>query len=151
MVVVEDAAEPLSALNGSIRGRLVLDRPDAAVPQPLVRPLLVIVRDVFANAATQVSLVQRDHAVETLGLYRQHAVVQNLVHTRGRHQGRQALDQLERRELSKATVPSDHARFRWGRLSARNAEAQRQEVLTVCNILNKMTDHGMPNSMALRT
>ena len=37
-----------------------------------------------------------------------------------------------------------------GRLSARNAEAQRNEVLTACNILNKMTWLGMPDSVALR-
>ena len=36
------------------------------------------------------------------------------------------------------------------RLSARNEEAQRNEVLTACNILNKMTELGMPNSVALR-
>ena len=37
-----------------------------------------------------------------------------------------------------------------GRLSARNEEAQRNEVLTACNILNRMTELGMPNSIALR-
>jgi hypothetical protein len=37
-----------------------------------------------------------------------------------------------------------------GRLSARNEEAQRNEVLTACNILNKMTALGMPASMAVR-
>jgi hypothetical protein len=37
-----------------------------------------------------------------------------------------------------------------GRLTARNEEAQRNEVLTDCNILNKMTELGMPNSVALR-
>ena len=36
------------------------------------------------------------------------------------------------------------------RLSARNEEAQRNEVVTACNILNKMTDLEMPNSVALR-
>ena len=35
------------------------------------------------------------------------------------------------------------------RLSTRNEEAQRNEVLTACNILNKMTELGMPNSVAL--
>jgi transposase len=37
-----------------------------------------------------------------------------------------------------------------GRLTARNEEAQRNEVLTACNILNRMTELGMPNSIALR-
>jgi len=37
-----------------------------------------------------------------------------------------------------------------GRLTARNQEAQRNEVLTACNILNKMTELGMPSSVALR-
>ena len=37
-----------------------------------------------------------------------------------------------------------------GRLTARNEAAQRNEVLTGCNILNKMTELGMPNSIALR-
>ena len=37
-----------------------------------------------------------------------------------------------------------------GRLTARNEEAQRDEVLTACNILNKMTELGIPNSVALR-
>ena len=37
-----------------------------------------------------------------------------------------------------------------GRLSARNEEAQRNEVLTACNILNRMTELGMPNSIELR-
>ena len=37
-----------------------------------------------------------------------------------------------------------------GRLSARNEEAQRNEVLTACNILNRMTELGMPSSIALR-
>ena len=36
------------------------------------------------------------------------------------------------------------------RLSTRNEEAPRNEVLTACNILNKMTELGMPNSVALR-
>ena len=36
------------------------------------------------------------------------------------------------------------------RLSARNEEAQRNEVVIACNILNKMTELGMPNSVALR-
>ncbi|MEC9378552.1 MAG: IS5 family transposase [Candidatus Latescibacterota bacterium] len=37
-----------------------------------------------------------------------------------------------------------------GRLTARNEPAQRNEVLTACNILNRMTELGMPNSIALR-
>ena len=37
-----------------------------------------------------------------------------------------------------------------GRLSARNEEAQRTEVLTACNILNKMSELGMPCAVALR-
>ena len=37
-----------------------------------------------------------------------------------------------------------------GRLTARNEVAQRNEVLTACNILNRMTELGMPNSIALR-
>ena len=36
-----------------------------------------------------------------------------------------------------------------GRLSARNEEAQRNEVLTACSILNKMTELGMPVSRAV--
>ena len=36
------------------------------------------------------------------------------------------------------------------RLSSRNEEAQRNEVLTACNILNKMAELGMPCSVALR-
>jgi hypothetical protein len=35
-------------------------------------------------------------------------------------------------------------------LSSRDEEAQRNEVLTACNILNKMAELGMPNSIALR-
>lgn len=52
MVVVEDAAEPLSTHKGSIGSRFLRDRHDVLVPQSLVRPLFVIVRDVLANAAT---------------------------------------------------------------------------------------------------
>jgi len=37
-----------------------------------------------------------------------------------------------------------------GRLTARNEKAQRNEVLTASNVLNKMTELGMPNSVALR-
>jgi len=37
-----------------------------------------------------------------------------------------------------------------GRLTARNEPAQRNEVPTACNILNRMTELGMPNSIALR-
>ena len=37
-----------------------------------------------------------------------------------------------------------------GRLTARNEPSQRNEVLTGCNILNSMTELGMPNSIALR-
>ena len=36
-----------------------------------------------------------------------------------------------------------------GRLTARNEEAQRNEVVTACNILNKMTELGVPNSVGV--
>ena len=60
---------------------------------------------------------------------------------------------LEKGQHQQARAENTFYRYKkrfGGRLSARNEESQRNEVLTGCNILNQMTELGMPNSVALR-
>ncbi|NCG21148.1 MAG: hypothetical protein GWP91_19220 [Rhodobacterales bacterium] len=57
--------------------------------------------------------------------------------------------------FSRVNLCSENTFYRYkkrfgGRLTARNQAAQRNEALTACNILNKRTELGRRNSVALR-
>jgi hypothetical protein len=68
MVVAEESAETLSALDGGGRIGDLFDRRDAPVAEPLVRPLFVIVGHVLAYRAAELVFVHGDQVVQALGL-----------------------------------------------------------------------------------
>jgi hypothetical protein len=81
MVVVEKTTEALTAVNSSVaggRGR----RFDQIVPQPLMVPLAVIVRDVFGHCSTQVPLAERYESIETFAANREHEPLRERVQIR---------------------------------------------------------------------
>ena len=109
-------------------------------------------REVYAAArkrvATTVILPRRDAVVSGEPVLDDRDAHLNRIKEVGRRRWR-----LEKGQHQQARAENAFYRYKrrlGGRLRARNTEAQRNEVLTACNILNKMTELGMPNSVALR-
>ena len=66
MVILQDAAESLSTVDGSIVSASFIARIDDRVGQPLMVAFLVIMRDEFSNSVSQGTLIEEDHFIETL-------------------------------------------------------------------------------------
>jgi hypothetical protein len=62
MVVVENAAEALSAQDRAAHGCGVVRRGDELVAERLMRPLSVIVREIFTDDLPQMAITQRNDA-----------------------------------------------------------------------------------------
>jgi hypothetical protein len=72
MVVAEKSAETFSAMYRSRRIGNLPNRPDALVPEPLVRSFLVMVGHVLAHGTAQLLFVHGDQMVHALRLDREH-------------------------------------------------------------------------------
>ena len=69
METSEQSSQPFPAQNRSVPWNRLLWFGDESVADPLVRPLLVIVVDVFVNYVADMAFAKKNHLVQTFTLY----------------------------------------------------------------------------------